>query len=232
MALQPGDLLFAAARVPDESPFGRCATILSDQEQARAARFRRTHDRDAFVAAHVLTRVVLARLSNRKPADLHFDVHPGGKPRIAGLGLGFNLSHTRGAVALAVGCGEVGVDIEAGGDLDPNALAAHALTPHEIEALRTAACPRAFFLSRWVSKEAVAKAWGLGLEVPFKRLQGRPTAGGNWIAFEHEGKVGHAACWGTAELQMAIARTGEAPSRLFRLTVDLAEYPFPDGMSA
>lgn len=146
---------------------------LTPEERARAGRYRREQDRVLFVAARGVLREALRRRFG--VAWVHVAAPPdGGKPRLAGDGLpprlDFNLSHADGMVACALGVGvEVGVDVErldrAGSDLVAD-LAAARLAPEERAGLRDAAG----FLRLWTLKEAVAKAVGLGLALPFDRF--------------------------------------------------------------
>ncbi|HVS21968.1 MAG TPA: hypothetical protein VHD88_08975, partial [Pyrinomonadaceae bacterium] len=79
---------------------------LSNDEKARAARFRFHLDTDRFIAARASMRIILARYLWTKPAELKFEVNPFGKPHLVGgqnkLGLRFNLSHSHEMALLAV----------------------------------------------------------------------------------------------------------------------------------
>jgi 4'-phosphopantetheinyl transferase len=160
--------------VPPPGGWPSWAERLDEGERARAARFLRPADRDAFIAAHALLRALLSALPGAPPAGAwRFLADANGKPVLPGLGLGFSLSHTRGMVACALGPAETGVDLE---PLDralmPEELAPACLTPREAAALL--ALPRAArperFLAHWTLKEAVAKATGEGVRRDFTRL--------------------------------------------------------------
>ena len=90
---------------------------------------------------------------------------PQGRDRAA-----FNLSHTAGMVACAVGLGcDLGVDVEPiGRDHDHDGLARRFFT--RLEADRLARTPRRArarrFISIWTCKEAVTKTLGTGLRMP------------------------------------------------------------------
>ncbi|ASU86281.1 4-phosphopantetheinyl transferase [Nocardiopsis gilva YIM 90087] len=156
--------------------------LLDDQERARHARFRLAADRDRFVVAHALARLVCAQRAGCAPEDVRFTLHcrncelrreprtdPHGKPRPAGpaLGLEISISHSGDRVVLAVADGiELGVDVEAvaeGRDID--GLASYTLTGDELAVWRAlpAAQRTPGFFRYWARKEALLKATGDGL---------------------------------------------------------------------
>jgi len=142
---------------------------LSDEEAARAGRFRFAADRAAYVAAHALLRALLAAHGVGRPC---FRAGPWGKPELVDApgGLRFSLSHTRGLVVAGVAAGDdLGVDAElADREVDAVGLAARFFAPAEAAAI--AATPAAgrmeAFLRLWTLKEAFAKAVGQGLSLP------------------------------------------------------------------
>ncbi len=149
----------------------RWAAMLDGDERARAARFRFARHRQQFVAAHVLARLVCARLSGGDPAGLRFARDPAGKPRLVAppgaQNLAFSLSHTEGWVGLAAGAAprRIGFDLEAHerpGTLD---FLADLLDPRERAALAGLDEParRERMLALWTLREALLKARGTGL---------------------------------------------------------------------
>ena len=150
--------------------------LLSDEERARADRFAFAHDRDRYVAAHALARSTLSDFFARAPQDWAFVTNGWGKPRVAASDasarLCFNLSHTRGHVAVAVALDrEVGVDVEriAPSRADEE-VARQLFAPAEFAAFQEepqVGRAEAFF-DLWTLKEAYIKAVGLGLALPLK----------------------------------------------------------------
>jgi 4'-phosphopantetheinyl transferase len=145
--------------------------LLDASERSRADCFRFAADRDAYVAAHALLRVMLSQAAPVAPEAWRFRAGKFGKPAIdPSLGwrdLRFSLSHTRGMVACAVGRGDdLGVDVEAvDPSLRPLEMARHCLAPSEaalIGGLPPARRVAAFFRI-WTLKEAYLKATGQGI---------------------------------------------------------------------
>lgn len=148
--------------------------LLDEGERDRAGRFRREHDRRAYIAGHALVRAMLSRCAPVPPAAWRFAANAYGRPEIlrqAGTPpLRFNLTHTRGLAAAAVTFeGDIGLDAEW---LDRPALtmdlAARSFAPAEIEYLAKIPADRrkdALF-GLWTLKEAYVKAVGRGLSLP------------------------------------------------------------------
>jgi 4'-phosphopantetheinyl transferase len=149
-------------------------TLLSDDEQARAARYVRGLDRRHFVVARGALRRLLGRYLATAPAAVRLAYGHRGKPRLdggcGGADVRFNLSHSGGLALIGVTRGrEVGVDIErVRDDIDMDAFAAHSFSPRELAALRGLTPParREAFFACWTRKEAYVKARGDGLAIP------------------------------------------------------------------
>jgi 4'-phosphopantetheinyl transferase len=148
--------------------------LLDDAERARAARFVHASDRQAFIAAHALLRVMLSRAApGTAPQDWRFVSNAHGKPGLHpdhGLPrLAFNLSHTRGAVACGIAPGlPIGVDIEdAERTGDHLAIARSFFAASELALLQAAAEAdrAALFIRLWTLKEAYIKACGQGMSM-------------------------------------------------------------------
>ena len=175
--------------------------VLDDAELNRAARFRFDSDRRSFVAAHALTRHMLARVGGRDARAWRFDSGADGKPHILSLPpdsrLGFNLSHTARMVAAAVTrAGDVGIDVEAVDRAPPDIMAfadAH-FAPDEAAGLRALPDDRSIrerFMRLWTLKEAVVKATGRGLAQPLNAF--------SFLSFEPVRVVFHTAEVGDPE---------------------------------
>jgi 4'-phosphopantetheinyl transferase len=164
----PGDL--RAEEVARE-----CAALLSEEERARAARFRFERHAREYLAAQALARIALSHEHPLPPEAWRFTTNAYGKPAVEPeCGLRFNLSNCVGmAVCLVARGAEVGVDAE------PRARAAEiaALAPEvfsrrEREQLEGLGARERLdrALSLWTLKEAYIKARGLGLSLPLGRF--------------------------------------------------------------
>ena len=173
---------------------------LSDDERARAARFVRDSDRWRFIEAHALLRFVLGHHLDMEPGSIEFELSPHGKPQqscpASARGLGFNLSHTAGmiAVALAVDGQRVGVDVEkCGSRVDALEVAGSHFSPRESAYLN--ALPRAAqadaFRQLWTRKEALHKADGRGLSLPLDTFDTLDKRCGGWVVTDLALPAGH-----------------------------------------
>ncbi len=142
---------------------------LSAEEQARAGRFAHAKDQNLYRTAHGLLRQILSRHSSIAPADWRFDVAAHGKPILAPgqADLAFNLTHTDGLVAVAVGAHPtIGIDAES---LDRRSInpkiGRDKFSSPEIAWLDSHPEPDQAdaFLRLWTAKEAFLKATGKGL---------------------------------------------------------------------
>jgi 4'-phosphopantetheinyl transferase len=174
----------------DASP--RLSGLLDYAEQERRAAYRRDADRERFLVGCGLAKTVIAARTGQRPAEVSFDRtcrqcgKPHGKPAVRGGDLEFSVAHSGDLVAVAVAAAPVGVDVEqlegrprelGGGD--PATLARLVLADEERAAL--AAVPASgrvrAFLVAWTRKEAVTKAKGDGLRVPFSEVVVAADAG-------------------------------------------------------
>lgn len=149
------------------------AAWLTAEEWARADRFRRPVDQLAFVVRRGVLRRILGTYLGADPAAVPLATDGCGKPFVAGTNLRFNLSHSGPTVVYAVARGrEVGIDVETvTPSLDP-APPSQFLSLAERRSLAEISVderPRAF-LACWTRKEAVAKACGRGVSLPFDRF--------------------------------------------------------------
>lgn len=152
----------------------RLLARLDGEVLARVLRMQREADRVLHAVAQALIRAALAAEGVDAP---RFRRGPYGKPeldRATSLQpLCFNLSHTDGLAACAVVHGHtVGLDVEVlDRRLEVGALARAVLTEEEQTELRSATNAVEAFLDIWTVKEAVAKAVGLGLRLPFRSVR-------------------------------------------------------------
>lgn len=142
-------------------------SALPADERARADGFRRPAPRARFVAGRVVLRELLRRCPHGAQPEVPLTPTPEGKPHLPGPDAPhFSISHAGDMVLVALGRGEVGVDVEAPRpDLDAIALARRMLGPdaaRSLAALDPEARPAAFIVL-WTRHEAALKCRGVGL---------------------------------------------------------------------
>jgi 4'-phosphopantetheinyl transferase len=176
--------------------------MLSDDERARANRFRTQVLRERYVVGRGLLRTLIGRYTGAAPASIRLRENAFGKPSlVAGSprsALRFNVSHSGDLVAFAFSDeAEVGIDVErirAG--LGATRLAEDFFSNDEVVALRALPLDEqdATFFRCWTRKEAYVKARGLGLSVDLSAFSVlRPP----WDAYAAEppALVGEAPGW-------------------------------------
>jgi 4'-phosphopantetheinyl transferase len=185
-------LALAAGRVdlwllylgPDEEARAACHAMLSEWEQARAARFVVESPRHQYVLTHGALRMVLGGYLGEVFDGATYVRGEYGKPYLAIGGertaVEFNVSHSGDYALMGFGQdGELGVDVEQHRKMkDVLEVARTVFSEEEIvflEGLGKEERRRAFFRI-WTCKEAVLKAEGLG-------LVGKPKT---WCLFSEE----------------------------------------------
>lgn len=179
--------------IDDDRQLARLRLLLSDEELAQESRFYFADDRKRYLVTRAMVRMLLSRYAPIAPEDWAFSRNAYGRPVIAraiadaehqARGLSFNLSHTRGLIALAISRGrELGVDVEniaaRSVSLD---VAEHFFSPVEVAELSCVAPERQQdrFFEYWTFKESYIKARGMGLSLPLDRFSFR---------FPHQGAV-------------------------------------------
>lgn len=150
-------------------------SVLSEQEQTRAAQFHLRSDRDTYVAVHFALRLVLGRVldlpSTAVPLVRHVCPICGaahGRPGVAGDPVHFSLSHSGGTGLVAIASTPVGVDLEAPASDATVTLLSPRL--HPAERAELSVLPeserRGAFARVWCRKEAYLKGIGTGLSRP------------------------------------------------------------------
>lgn len=150
----------------------RLLPLLSEEERAKSTCFHFADDRLRYIVTRAMVRTVLSRYASVAPKDWTFEQNAFGRPAIhtslANLSgdLDFNLSHTRGLVALGVCRGRaVGVDVEHLERQPALAVAERyfsATESTELLALNPELQAQRFF-EYWTLKESYVKAHGKGI---------------------------------------------------------------------
>jgi 4'-phosphopantetheinyl transferase len=151
--------------------------LLSEDEAARADKFRFEKGRNEFTITRGVLRTLIGSFIGVAPAELRFSYSAHGKPQLEGdfrNRLEFNVSHSEGmAVVCFARQSRLGVDIEKVRlDFEHQRIAERFFSDHEREQLRNLSpeeIPYAFFRC-WTRKEAFIKALGEGLSHPLHQF--------------------------------------------------------------
>jgi 4'-phosphopantetheinyl transferase len=153
-------------------------SLLSDEEAARERHFYFADDRKRYLVTRAMVRMLLSRYAPIAPERWVFSKNAYGRPVIADAiaaaetearDLFFNLSHTRGLIALAVTRGrELGVDVENIAARTVSLDIAKHFSATEVAELSRVAPDRQQdrFFEYWTFKESYIKARGMGLSLP------------------------------------------------------------------
>lgn len=193
----PGTSAASSNHSPSPSPGGRlisCHRIdlrlprpadtdawLSEQEQARAARFRFPHLQARYRSTRVALRALLAERTGVAPDQIRFVRTPRGKPSLDpahGSPLQFNLSHSEDSAWIAIGDQPLGIDLEV--LCRRNRLLEDLIHRVSTDAERQILLQlpaderirQLGFLLMWTRKESLLKGWGegIGAETPLETL--------------------------------------------------------------
>ena len=173
-----GDVHLWAA--PLDGSFDNIASmeLLSEDERKRAATYRFTLHRTAFVTSRSLLRTVLAGYLGCGASTIQFSYSKHGKPCVEypdQTKIEFNLSHTADQLLIAVTSkSRIGVDIEPFDRArDFSDVIRGCLSETETRFINRAESHKAtrLLLRYWTHKEAFLKALGLGLSVPLQEVE-------------------------------------------------------------
>jgi len=163
-------------QIQDPALLEQYAQFLSPEEVKRHERFAFTRDKQQFLVTRALIRWVLSQyLGLDDPGSLEFGASRNGKPELLiETTLQFNLTHTRGLIALAVMQVEpVGIDVEfLSRQADIVNLAERYFARKEAEELLALPVEQwnERFYDLWTLKEAYLKACGTGLRTPLSEF--------------------------------------------------------------
>jgi 4'-phosphopantetheinyl transferase len=184
-------------------------SILTPDEQARAERFHFKRDRDRFIVAHGLLRVILARYVGTNPENLRFCHSLYGKPFLVTASgqemLNFNLSHSQGLALYAITRNrEIGVDLEyVRTDFACEQVAERFFSPREKATLRSLPEEIKYeaFFACWTRKEAYIKARGEGLSLPLDQFDVSMSPGEPALLLYTGGDPQETSRWSLRELK-------------------------------
>lgn len=167
----------------DHADLLRLEGVLQDDERTRRGQIALESDRRQFMLTRGMVRLLLSRYLGRDPRALRFGTNAWGKPFVRDVPepFEFNVSHTRGLIACALGRRQgIGVDVECVERTIRGDLAEHVFARDEAAALRVleGAEFTGRFLDIWTLKEAYIKARGMGVSLPLHDFSVTPRPGG------------------------------------------------------
>ncbi|WP_051271243.1 4'-phosphopantetheinyl transferase family protein [Shimazuella kribbensis] len=195
---------------PQDYKNNKFLSILSIEEQEKAAKFHFSSDREKFVISHGIMRQLLSSYLACDPQEIQYEKNAYGKPSLSSPSsyVHFNLSHSSQLGALAVSSHPIGVDIEYIHVLDDYvSLTKHFLSEKESKYFRDLESrdQKTAFYRAWTIKEAYIKAIGMGLSYPIEQVtmsineraqlledRSNPSNIDKWslYCFEHENYLG------------------------------------------
>ena len=136
--------------------------MLSEKEQAKAARFRQDADRKSSIAARGALRILLSGYTGIPTTEIAFNYSENGKPHLIDSDVDFNVSHSGEWVVLAFGRNRnIGVDVEKiKWEMDVLSIASRYFSPEEQSLIESAEDRHTLFFQLWARKEAYVKACG------------------------------------------------------------------------
>lgn len=177
--------------------------ILSGDEQRRADQFAYATDRNHFIVARGMLRMILSRYTAIEPRNLRFSYNSYGKPFLDSapgkIPICFNLSHSQDVALYAITQRRhVGIDIErVRQNIDIETIAKAYFSVHECQSLYKlpAESQHEAFFTCWTRKEAYIKARGEGLSYPLDRFAVSLQPGEPAAILQHDDNPREASRW-------------------------------------
>lgn len=150
---------------------------LSDNEKARANRFKHKSDFNCYTAAHALLRIKLSKELKTTAKSILISETENGKPFASGVDLPFNLSRSKSMFAFAIGRSNqaVGIDIEQiKSSIDIKSISRNYFSISEQQSIfsfEKVTDQNCRFFEFWTRKEALLKAIGIGINTELKKVQ-------------------------------------------------------------
>ncbi|BAZ44768.1 phosphopantetheine-protein transferase [Chondrocystis sp. NIES-4102] len=201
-------------------------SYLSEDEIARAYKFRFQQHQRRFIAARGILRQILGNYLQISPPNLQFEYSDRGKPSISNNALQFNVSHSHEYALYGFTYQQaIGVDLEYTRSMpDTLKIAQRFFSPREFKLISdvTSEQQSTTFFKIWTAKEAYLKAVGTGLSGSLSAVEisldldlhpqliaidGSTTALSNWSIYP---------CIPTTDYQAAIAiSTPVTPDKIY-----------------
>ena len=165
---------------------------LLPSEKSQVSKLVFHKDKERFVISHGALRELL--LKHLPPECLtKYEYNYFGKPYLKNSALTFNLSHSNnvGVCILSYGI-NIGVDVEYSRNINWQDIANHTLSRDEmshIYAIKGETKKLNTIINIWTQKEAVAKAIGRGLSIPFTNITSSPCLGKHISFYTNSNKI-------------------------------------------
>jgi len=181
---------------------------LGKDERERADRFHFVEDKNHFIAARGLLRLIVGIYLETDPRWLVFHYNKHGKPRIAAdsssESMNFNLSHSHGFALYAfTKKHDIGIDIEQiRSNIEFEKIAKRFFSKNEFETLISLPLEIRIkgFFNCWTRKEAYIKAIGEGLSIPLNQFDVTLLPGETAKILQIWGNPDEAAHWSLYEI--------------------------------
>lgn len=163
--------IFDAMEQCSEEEVQHLLPLVSEQRRQEALRFKHLFGRYTCLKSYVILHEMLVQhglISADCLPEFERNVH--GKPELKDVSnIFFNLSHTKLAIAVAIGDHPVGVDVE-GFKQPTQSLLEYTMNEQEIQLVQQAEHPDQAFATLWTQKEALFKYTGTGINSSIKEL--------------------------------------------------------------
>ena len=141
---------------------------LPQWRREKALQYKKLDDRKRSALAFVLLQHALREEYGITEVP-EFVYNEFGKPLFPNLPILFSLSHCKDAVACAVSGHNIGLDVESIVPYNPD-VARRVCTAAELEILEQSDNKDVDFIKLWTVKEAISKYEGMGLSLPFCKI--------------------------------------------------------------
>lgn len=150
--------------------FQKMLSTVGDGKRESLLRYKAVEKRNESLTAEVLLRAVLCYRLNTDNDKLEFCLSDKGKPFLKNRKIYFNVSHTKGLVAVAVSNVSIGIDIELIRDIDPKFCSRFCSRDEQAYVIPDGELRKIRFFEVWTRKEAIVKQSGEGLSMNIAQI--------------------------------------------------------------
>jgi len=170
--------IWIASLAQAKTKINNFAPILSNKETNRSKCFYFDSDRERYIVAHGILKIILGRYLDLKTGKLQFCFGKNGKPAIStncrNQDIRFNLSYSESIALYALTLyHEIGIDVEMVRDIpEMEEIAKRCFSINEYSIYRSSPerKKKDVFYEYWTRKEAFCKATGDGLSLPLEKF--------------------------------------------------------------